>query len=152
MRKFAFVAILALVALALVTGTASAQCILANPSFELAGSGGAVFGGWNQFGAVIKEGVVEDFTNRDRISPLLRERLNGKYSFVHPEDPRICSLTHLEWTGHPQQPGSDARNAVFYGDAAIDNGGNRPVSGAPWSVNGRYGTNRIWFIGINYGW
>ena len=39
-----------------------------------------------------------------------------------------------------------------YGDAAIDNGGNRPVSGAPWSVNGRYGTNRIWFVGINYGW
>ena len=39
-----------------------------------------------------------------------------------------------------------------YGEAAIDNGGNRPVSGAPWSVNGRYGTNRIWFVGINYGW
>jgi molecular chaperone HtpG len=27
---------------------------------------------WKQFGAVIKEGVVEDFSNRDRISPLLR--------------------------------------------------------------------------------
>jgi molecular chaperone HtpG len=27
---------------------------------------------WDQFGAVIKEGVVEDFSNRDRISPLLR--------------------------------------------------------------------------------
>ena len=27
---------------------------------------------WNQFGAVIKEGVVEDFSNRDRISTLLR--------------------------------------------------------------------------------
>jgi molecular chaperone HtpG len=27
---------------------------------------------WNQFGAVIKEGVVEDFSNRDRITPLLR--------------------------------------------------------------------------------
>jgi molecular chaperone HtpG len=27
---------------------------------------------WSQFGAVIKEGVVEDFTNRDRISSLLR--------------------------------------------------------------------------------
>lgn len=31
---------------------ATAQCILANPSFELAGSGGPVFSGWNQFGAV----------------------------------------------------------------------------------------------------
>jgi len=27
---------------------------------------------WNQFGAVIKEGVVEDFANRERIAPLLR--------------------------------------------------------------------------------
>ncbi len=27
---------------------------------------------WTQFGAVIKEGVVEDFSNRDRITPLLR--------------------------------------------------------------------------------
>lgn len=33
-------------------GQASAQCIVANPSFEIAGSGGAVFGGWNQFGLV----------------------------------------------------------------------------------------------------
>jgi hypothetical protein len=30
----------------------SAQCILANPSFELGGSGGGTFGGWNQFGIV----------------------------------------------------------------------------------------------------
>lgn len=29
-----------------------AQCILANPSFELNGSGGATFAGWNQFGWV----------------------------------------------------------------------------------------------------
>ena len=27
---------------------------------------------WSQFGAVIKEGIVEDFANRDRITPLLR--------------------------------------------------------------------------------
>jgi molecular chaperone HtpG len=27
---------------------------------------------WNQFGVVIKEGVAEDFANRDRIAPLLR--------------------------------------------------------------------------------
>jgi 4-hydroxyproline epimerase len=65
---------------------------------------------------------LEDLSANDiiRISPLLRDRLNEKYSFVHPEDPRICSLTHIEWTGKPKQPGSDARNAVFYGDQAID--------------------------------
>lgn len=65
---------------------------------------------------------LEDLSASDilRISPLLRDRLNEKYSFVHPEDSRICSLTHIEWTGKPRQPGSDARNAVFYGDQAID--------------------------------
>jgi hypothetical protein len=31
---------------------ALAQCILTNPSFEIGGSGGQVFGGWSQFGAV----------------------------------------------------------------------------------------------------
>jgi 4-hydroxyproline epimerase len=55
-----------------------------------------------------------------RISPRLRERLNRDYTFVHPQDERICGLSHLLWTGEPHQPGSHGRNAVFYGDAAID--------------------------------
>lgn len=65
---------------------------------------------------------LEDLTASDilRISPLLRDRLNAKYSFEHPEDRRINSLSHLEWTGKPKEAGSDARNAVFYGDGAID--------------------------------
>ncbi len=33
-------------------GAASAQCMLANPSFEIPGTGGMRFGGWNQFGSV----------------------------------------------------------------------------------------------------
>lgn len=33
-------------------GEARAQCILANPSFELRGSGGVAYQGWNQFGVV----------------------------------------------------------------------------------------------------
>lgn len=37
---------------AALAGSAAGQCILANPSFELGGQGGAVFGGWDQFGAV----------------------------------------------------------------------------------------------------
>lgn len=37
---------------------AAAQCILANPSFEVGGSGGQVFGGWNQFGVVASVGVA----------------------------------------------------------------------------------------------
>lgn len=54
------------------------------------------------------------------ISPRLRERLNARYAFEHPEDPRIHGLSHLLWAGKPRKPDSDARNAVFYGDQAID--------------------------------
>lgn len=55
-----------------------------------------------------------------RISPVIRDRLNQKYTFTHPDDPRICGLSHLLWTGRALLPGSDGRNAVFYGDQAID--------------------------------
>lgn len=55
-----------------------------------------------------------------RISPKLRERFNTDYQFVHPEDERVNGLSHVLWTGAPKVAGSDARNAVFYGDSAID--------------------------------
>lgn len=50
----------------------------------------------------------------------LRERINEKYEFVHPEDPTINSCSHILWTGAVLNPASTARNAVFYGDKAID--------------------------------
>jgi len=53
-------------------------------------------------------------------SPVVRQRLNEKYSFVHPENPGINRLSHMLWTGAPKNPAADARNAVFYGDKAID--------------------------------
>jgi len=55
-----------------------------------------------------------------QLSPLLRERLNQRYEFIHPQDDRINGLSHLLWTGKPLKADSQARNAVFYGDQAID--------------------------------
>ncbi len=50
--KFIF-AILVVFALATTVGWGhAAQCMLANPSFEHPGTGGAIFAGWNQFGIV----------------------------------------------------------------------------------------------------
>jgi 4-hydroxyproline epimerase len=49
-----------------------------------------------------------------------RKRLNTKYTFVHPENEHIKGLSHLLWAGSPIDPQSTARNAVFYGDKAID--------------------------------
>ncbi|AAN30688.1 proline racemase [Brucella sp. 10RB9215] len=53
-------------------------------------------------------------------SPVLRQRLNEKYKFQHPELPDINRLSHILWTGKPKHPQAHARNAVFYGDKAID--------------------------------
>jgi Proline racemase len=53
-------------------------------------------------------------------SRVLRQRLNDLYTFVHPEDQNISGLSHIQWTGTPLDPTSTARNAVFYGDKAID--------------------------------
>lgn len=53
-------------------------------------------------------------------SPRLRSALNAKYEMVHPEDPRIAGISHIQWTGTPTVSGADARNAVFYGDMALD--------------------------------
>lgn len=50
----------------------------------------------------------------------LRKKMNEKYEFVHPEHPSIRGLSHILWTGKTLDPSSTARNAVFYGDKAID--------------------------------
>ncbi len=50
----------------------------------------------------------------------LRERINEKYEFVHPENDTIKGCSHILWTGAVIDPSSTARNAVFYGDKAID--------------------------------
>ncbi len=53
-------------------------------------------------------------------SRVCRQRLNEKYTFIHPENENIKGLSHLLWTGKTLSPTSTARNAVFYGDKAID--------------------------------
>ncbi len=55
-----------------------------------------------------------------RFSPVLRQRLNDQHEFVHPEDETIRGLSHIQWTGRPRAPEAHARNAVFYGDRALD--------------------------------
>lgn len=50
----------------------------------------------------------------------IRFRMNEDYQFSHPTDPTIGGLSHVMWTGKPVKEDSDARNAVFYGEKAID--------------------------------
>ena len=55
-----------------------------------------------------------------RWSPKLRAAFNEAHRIAHPENPAIDRLTHVLWTGRPLSPEGSARNAVFYGDKAID--------------------------------
>lgn len=50
----------------------------------------------------------------------LRKRINEQYVFVHPDDPTINGCSHVLWAGAVLDQRSSARNAVFYGDKAID--------------------------------
>ena len=67
---------------------------------------------------------VHDFTASKIIqySQVVRDRINEKYPdmFIHPEDDTFRDVTHMLWTGNPIDPTSSGRNAVFYGDKAID--------------------------------
>jgi hypothetical protein len=49
--RWSFASLMALLVALSAADVARAQCMLANPSFEVSGSSGAVFGGWNQFGS-----------------------------------------------------------------------------------------------------
>ncbi|NQY20300.1 MAG: 4-hydroxyproline epimerase [Campylobacteraceae bacterium] len=65
---------------------------------------------------------IENFTASQLIimSKKLRDEINKKYDFVHPLNETINGLSHIEWTGEVKDKTSSARNAVFYGDKAID--------------------------------
>jgi 4-hydroxyproline epimerase len=73
-------------------------------------------------------------------SPVMRNRLNEKYEFVHPLDARIHGLSHILWTGKTIAPEAHARNAVFYGDKAIDRspcGTGTSARMAQWAAKGK---------------
>jgi 4-hydroxyproline epimerase len=55
-----------------------------------------------------------------RWSPVLRRRVNEEIAIVHPADPTIVGVSHVQWTGEPRDPKAHGRNAVFYGERAID--------------------------------
>ncbi len=70
----------------------------------------------------------------------LRKDINRKYQFVHPENSTINGCSHILWDGKVIDPTSTARNAVFYGDKAIDRspcGTGTSARLAQWYTKGR---------------
>lgn len=85
---------------------------------------------------------LEHHTAADLIamSRILRQRINDAYTFVHPTDATISGVSHVMWTGAPLRADSTARNAVFYGDKAIDRspcGTGTSARMAQWHARGR---------------
>ncbi|WP_297797893.1 4-hydroxyproline epimerase [uncultured Eudoraea sp.] len=69
-------------------------------------------------------GGLENYRAADLIqfSREIREAINKKYPnrFIHPENETIRDVSHILWTGKTIATNASARNAVFYGDNAID--------------------------------
>lgn len=67
---------------------------------------------------------LQDFSASEliRFSQEIREKINLKYPdrFIHPEDNTIRDVSHVMWSGDTLSSNATARNAVFYGDKAID--------------------------------
>jgi len=81
-----------------------------------------------------------------RWSPQFRDAFNKRHKIAHPANPAIDRLTHVLWTGKPQTRGGSARNAVFYGDKAIDRspcGTGTSARMAQLAATGRLGDNDV---------
>ncbi len=54
------------------------------------------------------------------LSRTVRELVRKVYEPVHPLESTIRGVSHVLWTDKPKHDGADGRNAVFYGERAID--------------------------------
>jgi 4-hydroxyproline epimerase len=54
------------------------------------------------------------------LSARVRAAARARFNPVHPLEPSIAGISHVLWADQARGPGADARNAVFYGDRAID--------------------------------
>ncbi len=85
---------------------------------------------------------LENYTAGQLIawSSILRKKINESYEFIHPENDTIRGLSHIQWTGKVLNPASTARNAVFYGEKAIDRspcGTGTSARMAQWAAKGK---------------
>ena len=81
--------------------------------------------GGNFYAIVEPQGAykgLDAFSAQDILhySPIIRELVREKTTPVHPLDPTIKGVSHVLWADGPSAEDADGRNAVFYGDKAID--------------------------------
>ncbi|OJU54980.1 MAG: hydroxyproline-2-epimerase [Brevundimonas sp. 67-6] len=81
--------------------------------------------GGNYYAIVEPQGAYAGLDNLGasriiELSGLVRERVRAAFHPVHPDEPSINGVSHVLWADRPKGQGADGRNAVFYGDKAID--------------------------------
>lgn len=54
------------------------------------------------------------------LSRTIRELVRAQFEPVHPLEPSIRGVSHVLWADKPSAEDADGRNAVFYGERAID--------------------------------
>ncbi|MED5526407.1 MAG: 4-hydroxyproline epimerase [Pseudomonadota bacterium] len=67
-------------------------------------------------------GGLDSLTASDilRLSPQIRAAVQAQFKPVHPLNPAINGVSHVLWADKPASSDAHGRNAVFYGDKAID--------------------------------
>ncbi len=81
--------------------------------------------GGNYYAIVEPQGPYTglDDLGAERIKELsrkVRRQVQKMFEPVHPLDERIRGVSHVLWADRPRGEGADGRNAVFYGNGAID--------------------------------
>ncbi len=81
--------------------------------------------GGNYYAIIEPQGAYRDLDSLGaaqilRFSPIVRALVAAQYTPVHPQDSTICGVSHVLWADKPKGSGADGRNAVFYGERAID--------------------------------
>ncbi len=97
-------------------------------AIEVAGFGPLVLDvayGGNYYAIIEPQGAYRglDDLGAARIIELslkVRELVRERFRPVHPLDSTIAGVSHVLWADKPKGAGASARNAVFYGDKAID--------------------------------
>jgi 4-hydroxyproline epimerase len=81
--------------------------------------------GGNYYAIVEPQGPYRGLDDLDAsrildLSAKVRNLVREKFEPVHPLDATIRGVSHVLWADKPKNPQADGRNAVFYGDRAID--------------------------------
>ncbi|THD69998.1 4-hydroxyproline epimerase [Robertkochia marina] len=118
--KVTWVALKNVASFVIATNLTVTSQVLGELHFDVAYGGNfyAIFDPQKNFKGIEHYSASELIAYSQELRALINERYPDR--FIHPENPTINKVSHLLWTGKTISPEATGRNAVFYGDKAID--------------------------------